>query len=174
MALADSSKFSPWPDAQGFGREHKAVCSRNREATVEQGHSPSHRATMNRVTSEILPPVMLSGAKRSRDIRHRKRHTSPSRPDPSASRGMQGKRKVPKTDALKTLAGWQRQGRRPWRWSYARESRHRQAALDAATHHVGRLCVRPGAGWPRGCFSAEHDYTSTRSPSGIGFDSPAG
>ena len=34
------------------------------------------------------------------------------------------------------LAGWQRQGRRPWRWSCARETRHRQAPktpLDAAT-----------------------------------------
>src|SRR5512145_1826026 len=29
--------------------------------------------------------------------------------------------------------GWQRQGRRPWRWLNARQSRHRQAALDAAT-----------------------------------------
>jgi len=77
-------------------------------------------------------------------------------------------------------AGWHRQGRRPWRWSYAGEDRHRQASrlchnskigksililrsesrvrwakmgqntncdtassLDDATHHVGRLCVRP-------------------------------
>jgi len=54
----------------------------------------------------------------------------------SAGAESQGKRKVPPTDVLKITAGWHRQGRRPWRWLYARKSRHRQAALDDATHHI--------------------------------------
>ena len=48
----------------------------------------------------------------------------------------QGNRKVPKMDTWTASIGWQRQGRRPWRWSWPRESRHRQAPktpLDAAT-----------------------------------------
>lgn len=59
--------------------------------------------------------------------------------------GEQANRKVLKTDVLRAFAGWQRQGRSPWRWSYAQESRRRQAALDDATHSVGRLSVRPDA-----------------------------
>ena len=77
----------------------------------------------------------------------------------------QGKRKVPKTDTGKTSTGWQRQGRRPWRWSFAQEIRHRQAPktpLDAATRHVLRLCVCP-ARIPR-CSCSKWDLGYTRVP----------
>jgi len=67
--------------------------------------------------------------------------------------------------------GWQRQGRRPWRWSCAREIRHRQAsktALDAATpSHLATLrshCVKGEvgqAGRPPGLFSYFKLHTST-------------
>ena len=67
----------------------------------------------------------------------------------------QGNRKVPRIDTWRLATGWQRQGRRPWRWSYAQPSRHRQAALDAATRisHDFAFALRQRAGqlhlnWP--------------------------
>jgi len=55
----------------------------------------------------------------------------------------QGNREVPRVDTWSVSTGWQRQGRRPWRRSYAQPSRHRQsfdklrrvAALDDATRN---------------------------------------
>jgi hypothetical protein len=56
----------------------------------------------------------------------------------------QGKRKVPRMNVLKALAGWHRQGRRLWRWFHAYQGRHRQAALDDATHRTGDFAFAPG------------------------------
>jgi len=39
----------------------------------------------------------------------------------------QGKTQSPENGHREVPAGWQRQGRRPWRWSFARGIRHRQA-----------------------------------------------
>jgi len=57
--------------------------------------------------------------------------------EPAAARltRSQGNRKVPTIGAGQAATGWQRQGRRSWRWSCVRGIRHRQAPktpLDAA------------------------------------------
>ena len=47
--------------------------------------------------------------------------------------------------------GWQRQDRRSWRWSFAQEARHRQAASDAATRLLFQgICCQDSALAPRG------------------------
>ena len=57
------------------------------------------------------------------------------------------------TTAIIPTDGWQRQGRRPWRWPYALQRRHRQAALDAATHLLDDFAFAPGSkgGYARPC-----------------------